>query len=55
MAVSEMLVHVRGRWLAVSAGWLYGAYVRDAEVVDYLRRLEPAARTSTFFLFDFTR
>jgi hypothetical protein len=55
MNVPEMLDHVRGRWLAVSATWLYGAYVRDSEVVTYLRGLEPAARTSTFFLFDFTQ
>ena len=54
MTVSEVLERTRGRWLAVSATWLYGAYIRDAEVVPYLRGLTPSARTSTFLLFDFT-
>jgi hypothetical protein len=54
LTVAELEELVRGRWLAVSATWLYGAYIRDTEIVPYLRRLTPAARTSTFLLFDFT-
>jgi hypothetical protein len=55
MSVSEMQAQLRGRWLAVSATWLYGGYIRDAEAVACLRGLTPVARTTTFFVFDFTK
>jgi hypothetical protein len=51
VAIRERL---RGRYLAVSTTLLYG-YASHSPVATYLRSCRPAARTTTFLIFDFTR
>ena len=48
---------MKGRYLAVSANLLYGAPYQETfrDTVKRLRQLEPASRTSTFFIYDFTK
>lgn len=55
MSRQEFLTAVDGRWLAVGTTCVYGPYVpKDAESVQLLRGLHPAARTQTFLIYDFT-
>ena len=56
----DVLPRVRGRYLAASTTLLYGGYARTAEqkamrnAAEFLRNQKPAARTTTFLIFDFT-
>jgi hypothetical protein len=49
---------VEGHFLAVSATILYGGYFDDQEAwghaMAFVRAHQPAARTATFFIYDFT-
>jgi hypothetical protein len=48
---------VDGQYLAVSAMLLYGSYARTEahrQAVAFLRSQRPIARTTTFFIYDFT-
>jgi hypothetical protein len=50
--------YVQGHFLAVSATILYGGYFDDQEAwahaMAFVRAHQPAARTATFFIYDFT-
>ncbi len=63
---ADVRAAVSGRWLAVSTTLLYGRFFREADSADpelasplryvrFLRAQVPAARTTTFLIFDFTR
>jgi hypothetical protein len=56
-SAAEVLERVRGHHLAVSTTLLYGAYVPRVRqiVLEALRERQPAARTTTFLIYDFTR
>jgi hypothetical protein len=56
----DVLDRVRGHYLAVGATILYGSLLGDdgashRVALELLRRRQPVARTSTFFIYDFTR
>ncbi len=53
----DVVAQVRGRYLAVSTTLLYGAYVPEArrQYFAFLRTRQPAARTTTFLIYDFTQ
>jgi hypothetical protein len=49
---------VHGHYLAASTTLLHGSYLQSspgADIVEFLRRREPVARTHTFLIYDFTR
>jgi hypothetical protein len=55
--VTDMIAQLHGHWLAVSTTLLYGMpFDTDAyrQTVAFLRSHRPVARTSTFFIYDFT-
>jgi hypothetical protein len=54
---TEVLAWERGHWLAVSTTVLYGYPITDAHrrATEFLRSCRPAARTTTFLVYDFTR
>jgi hypothetical protein len=46
----------QGRYLAASTTLLYGSYLQSSpqtEIIDFLRRCRPVARTQTFLIYDF--
>ncbi|HEX4591452.1 MAG TPA: glycosyltransferase family 39 protein [Gemmataceae bacterium] len=57
----DVLVRVRGHYLAASTTLLYGGYARGDEgksmrnAAHFLRGQKPVARTTTFLIYDFTR
>src|SRR5262249_23981655 len=51
---ADVLARVRGHFLAVSTTVLYG-YPSTLPAGIFLRSLRPVARTSTFFIYDFTK
>jgi hypothetical protein len=53
----DVLAEVDGRYLAVSTTLLYGGYAKleaHRHAVAFLRSCQPVARTTTFFIYDFT-
>jgi hypothetical protein len=44
---------MRGRYIAVSTTFVYGAVVEVRPISDYLRTQQPVARTQTFLIYDF--
>jgi hypothetical protein len=46
---------MKGRLLAVSTTLVHGAFLELSPITDYLRGCQPAARTQTFLIYDFTR
>jgi hypothetical protein len=56
LTYDEFLARVRGRYFAIGAVLLYGAYTdRDSVVIENLRKMRPVDRTQTFLIYDFTR
>jgi 4-amino-4-deoxy-L-arabinose transferase-like glycosyltransferase len=54
-SADAFLREMRGRYLAVSTTYLYGGYASGTDVVmTLLRSRQPAARTQTFLIYDFT-
>jgi len=53
---ADVLEQVRGRYLAVSTTLLYGTLMSPAHRIaaEFLRARAPIARTTTFFIYDFT-
>jgi hypothetical protein len=54
---NDVLAQVRGHYLAVSTTVLYGGYNQveaHRHAVEFLRSCRPVARTTTFFIYDFT-
>jgi hypothetical protein len=53
----DVVAHVRGHFLAVSTTLLYGATITEAhrQAAAFLRARQPLARTTTFFIYDFTQ
>ncbi|MBI4574162.1 MAG: glycosyltransferase family 39 protein [candidate division NC10 bacterium] len=53
----DIVAQVRGRYLAVSTTLLYGAYIPETRRhhFAFLRARPPAARTTTFLIYDFTQ
>src|SRR5262249_25587351 len=55
---NDVLDQVHGHYLAVSTTVLYGGYNQveaHRRAVEFLRSCRPVARTTTFFIYDFTR
>jgi hypothetical protein len=56
----DVLAEVRGHYLAASTTLLYGSYAQGAQgnamrnAAEFLRGRQPAARTTTFLIYDFT-
>ena len=48
------LKDVRGHYLAVGTTIMYGSYVQT-DITRMLRQMQPASRTQTFLIYDFTR
>lgn len=53
---ADVAALLRGRYLAASTTMLYGPIVSPAQlqVIEFLRRRRPVARTTTFLIYDFT-
>jgi hypothetical protein len=53
----DLAARVQGRYLAVSTTRLYGAYQSEERrrQLAFLRARAPAARTTTFLIYDFPR
>jgi hypothetical protein len=51
----ELEQNHRGRLLAVSTSFIYGGAGFGSPAVDILRRLTPVGRTTTFFIYDFSK
>lgn len=53
----DVAATVRGHWVAASTTLLYGAVMNPAHgaAAAFLRGRQPVARTSTFFIYDFTQ
>ena len=56
-APEDVLKFVRGRYLAVSTTLVYGAWASESHELAsmFLRARQPAARTMTFLIYDFTQ
>lgn len=52
---NDVLALVRGHYLAVGASMLYGPNSEHVEACSLLYARQPTARTSTFFIYDFTK